>query len=1791
MGAIAKLDPVQTGAIYALPNIGDKTTTDQADASAFQATAGEFRKGLRSTSIAIGAGVEALIGQAGQALGLNEFAADRYQAAKESVKFADLVGPAVTDYAAVKDFTSAVNFGAGILGSAAASAGPMIAAGVALRRPVAPIVAGSGIMGAGETALNTESDPTAAARSPGTKLGTSLAAGGAMGWLDTLGGEGRVVRQILSPGQRAKNLGTALGKASAAEAGTEAAQQLVGQGAQSSLNPDRDKSGDTGELINAAVAGGIGGAGMGAAGHAVSALPSLAKGSKEWYDERMKRPTVDTIREDLGAKDAPIDPDPEDVPEELTSVEDISTFLENAARDGKEGLKKAWEAGKDKWQDLGGWEGSAEKTKELYRRVKKDYIDTEVAPRAKAMADGIKDFVEGVGQGAKDELAKGKAKKSLMRSKDDEALFDYVDKLVPGDVKEALGPENMIVLVDNIKALANTPGTKIPRQLVGMFGDKSEDVISKAREIFNAKFADTVNDDIKKHSEMSAGVDESIQDLIRGAMHPAAYANREIREEVINILTPRLKNYIENGVESKDLMTNLAAIFGSKEEARAEIELMRQRVQDYDTTYTSAGATSPEAEFEDNRGDAWEDPVPQVGSLAEEMSDKMPPKVAEVFNDARLAKLYTPVEARTMLADLRAEYGNKVTFRTIKEGASRRIVADDRVSDESGFDDVSFDKIKENPRYGRSGLENGILTVRRDMDVTKTGSYQPVKVNLMNLVNHMAERYQADFDKVESKDRSNRIGEMLFRGLSQLMSDPNVDPKKPFGNLQSGPDGFSIPDNTLVYRTKDKEWRWKDVKTFKITRDELRGYSAEDVAKLRNDKKVSRAEAIDTLKKRVKRTEEQKSFGQDEVGQFRDKEQRQGPAAAPSMTDKAATHEKVEAREAMDKERDAVMGDERAFDKDKKSISQKDAIEAKYAGRIEPKRMISESLESEGKLANDKRVEFSKVGLGKRQITEKQKKAVRAYVEKVLGKEKTNVVFAKMAEAGSFIEDDDGVQTLRISIAAIDPMSVAYHEALHGLMAKLAQADPKAAELLKRVSTSPTVMAQLHALLKRHPEARKQLSDPEEAAAYMYQFWAAGKLSVGPRADTMFGRIKNYLKTILGYITGTDSTPANLERARRIFEAFHSGELADRSTVAKVLNERAPQAYDAVLKEASGPIFETISKIMYTADGRIRSLKMKPLDDLVDRFHTPIDNPGKEQGYVQVNMTERQRRINAWTKDIGEVTDKDMRQAIEILQLEEKAPDLKNYPNSVRKIVTATRKHLDELFDYQIKAGVKRLKLDGKYEEIAKRDHYFPQVWDANYVEAHQQEFAELLLSHGYDPTLALRTILRDNQAAKPSEDDMHAGITYFHPATQKRVLVNLPRDEVAKFLEKDLGTTMLNYIARSVRRAEYTRRFDNSGEKIEALIGEARKLGLSAEQEKSVRMAVQAMEGSLSPEMSRDLKAVWGGLMTYQNIRLLPLALFSNIVDPLGILVRGGELKDVFDTYKRGLQSLYKAAKAGDDGYDMAAAIGAISAAHDYGMMSEMYGMQFVKPWQRKANDFFFKYNGMEGWNQANRIGATMAAEKFIIRHATKPTEHSERYLRELGLTAAQVKQSMSGGHLNTADQKITQALNTWVDSAIIRPNAAIRPVWMSDPMWMLVSHLKQFTYAFQKVIIARVAHEASNGNMQPLGVLLSFVPMMIASDMLKVFLTPQDDDDKFRANWGAADWVWSGMQRSGMFGPAQWLLDPFKPGYSATDLAGPTVQQLADLAGAIGGDGTVATQVGKAVPGFQVFGNMGKE
>jgi hypothetical protein len=181
---------------------------------------------------------------------------------------------------------------------------------------------------------------------------------------------------------------------------------------------------------------------------------------------------------------------------------------------------------------------------------------------------------------------------------------------------------------------------------------------------------------------------------------------------------------------------------------------------------------------------------------------------------------------------------------------------------------------------------------------------------------------------------------------------------------------------------------------------------------------------------------------------------------------------------------------------------------------------------------------------------------------------KVNVAWAKIMHAGEFTHGTTEVVNAKGKEVSIpcDPglrararsQGTAYHESLHAFFQMLReQGNHDIMKVLYRAADTAPVMNQLRRLLKDEPEALKQIeSDREERVAYMYQFYAKEKITLGADTSGVFAKPQGLLLSVLGMWT-------NDQRAEHIMDWFHEGQfvehIGDRSAVTRALHGAGAQ--------------------------------------------------------------------------------------------------------------------------------------------------------------------------------------------------------------------------------------------------------------------------------------------------------------------------------------------------------------------------------------------------------------------------------------------------------------------------------------------------------------------------------------------------------------------------------------------------------------------------------------------------------
>ena len=831
--------------------------------------------------------------------------------------------------------------------------------------------------------------------------------------------------------------------------------------------------------------------------------------------------------------------------------------------------------------------------------------------------------------------------------------------------------------------------------------------------------------------------------------------------------------------------------------------------------------------------------------------------------------------------------------------------------------------------------------------------------------------------------------------------------------------------------------------------------------------------------------------------------------------------------------------------------------------------------------------------LGLKRVPRETQEAIESEISKLLGpKVKTAWESGNFGASGEWIEEAGGWQGLiRLAMTAADALGVAHHEAMHALLSRLAgtEGGRRAIEKLVAATSTPEVIRQLRKALGDDPGALAQLSDPMERVTYAYQLYRANPKSfrLAPAARTWFERMVEFVRKVSGYLTDS-------QYAERLFDAFTEGSFASPPLMNDYLkNEIEALGTPDFRKWASkAPLMGGLKKMIYTGDGLLRSFNVPALSEIAEL----IQNKVGSGGFLPERIRAGEQWFNKLYDTIGGYTDEQLAKAHENLMLKKK-------PSS--QLEKDLRQLLNDFYRYLEKAGVQQFVGMDQGKELWKlitfRKDFYPGVWKGENIAANREAFLTLLKKHGFEDAHAneiMEGIIAGDEAEDTVSGDFRNGYTPMFRSASVRQLDALYDDpDSLQFRNDNLVETLHKYMWQGVHRAEHTRHFGHRGEVVRAKIQAATAQGATREQIKSALDYIQAAEGTLGATISPNLRKATGAITVYQNIRLLPLALFSMFVDPMGLVVRGGTFREAGVAFAKGLKSAFVGLDQSEY-TDIARLIGTISDRSALESLGQLYGSVHLTGMQRRINDTFFKLIGVTGWNNQMRASGTEAAIMWLRRQATNPDRHTVRALEELGLQPAdlqltpdkrRIKMFAEEGIDAASAKRIQQAVNRWVNEAIMRPTAADRPIWASNPYFALVFHLKQFAFSFQKYIMNRAFTEAKYGNYIPLLAVAGYVPIMMGADFARAILQGLGDEPEWRKKWTLGDRVSNAIQRAGVTGVPQFGLDSLEDarrgGLGFESFFGPTVGQASQAMQTLAGQRELGNFVLSSMPAMPVY------
>lgn len=268
----------------------------------------------------------------------------------------------------------------------------------------------------------------------------------------------------------------------------------------------------------------------------------------------------------------------------------------------------------------------------------------------------------------------------------------------------------------------------------------------------------------------------------------------------------------------------------------------------------------------------------------------------------------------------------------------------------------------------------------------------------------------------------------------------------------------------------------------------------------------------------------------------------------------------------------------------------------------------------------------------------------------------------------------------------------------------------------------------------------------------------------------------------------------------------------------------------------------------------------------------------------------------------------------------------------------------------------------------------------------------------------------------------------------------------------------------------------------------------LPVEQQRRAAMIIDAYEGRLAADkLSPKARNMMSNIVAYQNLRTMLFSTFTSLADASGLVFKGGDFRGAWENLKA-MGEIVGELRRGDK-LQLYRDLGYAERQSAMQAFLEAYGIQHQSKASARVNNFLFTWNGQIALTNGIRLMGAALAERHIqravkdIKNGTeRQKDNAQAMLRDLGLSLDDASALHDGfkrynhyvdtGTTNTAEGqrafRLHEAVNKYVDSAITRPDARARPVWGSDPRFMLLYQFKSFVFAYWEKIMKPILAES---------------------------------------------------------------------------------------------------------------------
>ena len=574
----------------------------------------------------------------------------------------------------------------------------------------------------------------------------------------------------------------------------------------------------------------------------------------------------------------------------------------------------------------------------------------------------------------------------------------------------------------------------------------------------------------------------------------------------------------------------------------------------------------------------------------------------------------------------------------------------------------------------------------------------------------------------------------------------------------------------------------------------------------------------------------------------------------------------------------------------------------------------------------------------------------------------------------------------------------------------------------------------------------------------------------------------------------------------------------------------------------------TLRVIFQDKDGLLRSFG-KPGQALAKLFKQRVGTT-EDTAYLTKVFSLSRAKMNEIQTILNVETPADMNEQVEqtLQELENPNSTMEELSPQAQSMRNFLAKHFNDLRLGELNIGF--------------LENYFPRLYKIEELlndPGLRDALADLLVE--YNSTLgkgdameAIENMLRDPEEDpnfnRDEKDEYAVGML----AKRAELFRNIPTPALRNAgLLEDASYALQRYIQNSVKRRGFA---DIGGSKA---IEEQLKLIKNPKERELAKDAVKAILGRVDPIESKTLRNLNNAGLFFNVTTLLPLSVFASFPDVAGPILRYRGIPNFIETMRT-----ITAAMSDEELNQFGKDIGAVGI----NAMNEQYvgagELQYTNKTTKKWTNFFFRFIQLEQFTNFTRRFAAGMARVFLIDNANKALagdETAQRYLAELDVTADEVIAWGGGDITAPSNQRVRLAAARFVDEAIVRPNAAERPIWASDPRFALVWQLKSFFYSYGKNIVMGTGREMQT-RMTEAGIKGAAIPLfmgavtllpltMLGLDLRERFkvglayalpgVSPQDKNYRRSLEMDFGEYSTEILDRSGILGPYTMALPLF--------------------------------------------------